>query len=128
MSTTLDDHMTTARTPQGSRSARNTTAAKDTDSEKKTPAARSRAKPAKTAAGKSAAISAAVHDAVTPDSTANATNETLQGGAPPAATNDLRRLIAEAAYYRAERRGFAPGGEELDWLEAEAEVRGKRRN
>jgi hypothetical protein len=26
------------------------------------------------------------------------------------------------AYYRAERRGFAPGGELQDWLEAEAEV------
>jgi hypothetical protein len=31
-------------------------------------------------------------------------------------------LIAEAAYYRAERRGFRPGGEMLDWLEAEAEI------
>lgn len=35
---------------------------------------------------------------------------------------DLRRQIAEAAYYKAERRGFAPGGEEQDWLEAEAEL------
>jgi len=34
-------------------------------------------------------------------------------------------LIAELAYYRAERRGFAPGGELEDWLEAEAEVRGR---
>lgn len=33
-----------------------------------------------------------------------------------------RARIEEAAYYRAERRGFAPGGEELDWLEAEAEI------
>lgn len=33
-----------------------------------------------------------------------------------------RAHIEEAAYYRAERRGFAPGGEELDWLEAEAEI------
>ncbi|MEW5890049.1 MAG: DUF2934 domain-containing protein [Pseudomonadota bacterium] len=32
------------------------------------------------------------------------------------------RYIAEAAYYRAEKRGFAPGGELDDWLEAEAEV------
>ena len=35
------------------------------------------------------------------------------------------RYIAEAAYYRAERRGFAPGGELDDWLEAEAEVDGR---
>jgi hypothetical protein len=31
-------------------------------------------------------------------------------------------LIAEAAYFRAERRGFAPGGETQDWLAAEAEI------
>jgi hypothetical protein len=35
---------------------------------------------------------------------------------------DRHRLIAEAAYLRAERRGFAPGGEVADWLAAEAEV------
>ena len=33
-----------------------------------------------------------------------------------------RALVALAAYYRAERRGFAPGGEVEDWLEAEREV------
>ncbi|MGA7540566.1 MAG: DUF2934 domain-containing protein [Steroidobacteraceae bacterium] len=31
-------------------------------------------------------------------------------------------LIAEAAYYRAQRRGFAPGHDLEDWLEAEAEL------
>ena len=31
-------------------------------------------------------------------------------------------MIAEGAYLRAERRGFAPGYEEMDWLAAEAEV------
>ena len=36
--------------------------------------------------------------------------------------DDRRKRIAEAAYYRSERRGFAPGGEENDWLEAEKEV------
>jgi hypothetical protein len=30
--------------------------------------------------------------------------------------------IAVAAYYRAERRGFAPGGEVEDWLAAEADL------
>jgi Protein of unknown function (DUF2934) len=33
-----------------------------------------------------------------------------------------RALIAEAAYLRAERRGFNPGHETEDWLAAEAEV------
>ncbi len=32
------------------------------------------------------------------------------------------RLIAQAAYFRAEKRGFAPGCELQDWIEAEAEV------
>ena len=31
-------------------------------------------------------------------------------------------LIARAAYFRAEQRGFAPGHELEDWLAAEAEV------
>lgn len=32
------------------------------------------------------------------------------------------RMIAIAAYYRAERRGFAPGYELEDWLAAEVEI------
>lgn len=32
------------------------------------------------------------------------------------------QMIAEAAYFRAERRGFEPGNEISDWLEAEADV------
>ena len=35
---------------------------------------------------------------------------------------ELRDLIAREAYYRAERRGFAPGGETEDWLGAEADL------
>jgi hypothetical protein len=31
-------------------------------------------------------------------------------------------MIAEAAYFRAQQRGFAPGHEIDDWLEAEAEL------
>jgi Protein of unknown function (DUF2934) len=34
-----------------------------------------------------------------------------------------RALIAEAAYYRAQRRGFEPGHELEDWLQAEAELK-----
>lgn len=36
-------------------------------------------------------------------------------------TGDLSHEIAVAAYYIAERRGFAPGCELDDWLAAEAE-------
>jgi hypothetical protein len=31
--------------------------------------------------------------------------------------------VATAAYYRAEARGFAPGRELEDWLEAEAQIK-----
>ena len=40
---------------------------------------------------------------------------------------DLQRRIAEAAYYRAERRGFEPGLEAEDWLAAEAEIQASLR-
>jgi hypothetical protein len=35
---------------------------------------------------------------------------------------ERHRRISELAYRRAEQRGFAPGGETEDWLEAEREV------
>ena len=35
---------------------------------------------------------------------------------------DRYEMIAEAAYYKAEQRGFVVGDEELDWLEAEQEL------
>lgn len=44
--------------------------------------------------------------------------------APVRASDGAQRqtMIAEAAYYCAERRGFAPGHELEDWLRAEAEI------
>lgn len=38
-------------------------------------------------------------------------------------TTEMDSRIAEIAYYKAERRGFAPGYELEDWLEAEQEVK-----
>lgn len=35
---------------------------------------------------------------------------------------ERHRMISEAAYFRAERRGFAPGAELEDWLEAETDM------
>ncbi|HMK85107.1 MAG TPA: DUF2934 domain-containing protein [Steroidobacteraceae bacterium] len=42
-----------------------------------------------------------------------------EGGGP---SDDRHATIAEAAYYRSQHRGFAPGHELEDWLAAEAEV------
>lgn len=40
----------------------------------------------------------------------------------PAADCPREQMIAEAAYFHAERRGFTPGNELSDWLQAEADV------
>ncbi|HEY7641040.1 MAG TPA: DUF2934 domain-containing protein [Steroidobacteraceae bacterium] len=42
----------------------------------------------------------------------------------PSFSESREARIAEAAYWRAERRGFAPGQELDDWLAAEKEVDG----
>ena len=45
------------------------------------------------------------------------------GAVKPVITSEERtRMIAEAAYYLAEKRGFAPGHEESDWLLASQQV------
>lgn len=55
-------------------------------------------------------------------------NAPQKAGEPGASTgitvsDDARRaMVAQAAYLRAERRGFTPGSEVEDWLAAEAEV------
>jgi hypothetical protein len=51
---------------------------------------------------------------------ARGTRRAKQGAA---VAPDVRRgMIAEAAYLRAERRGFTPGSEVEDWLAAEREI------
>jgi len=42
---------------------------------------------------------------------------------PKLSPEEVYRLIQESAYFRAKARGFAPGHEVQDWIEAEAEVR-----
>ena len=36
---------------------------------------------------------------------------------------EIYQLIAETAYFKAKARGFEPGGEVQDWIDAEREVR-----
>ena len=65
-------------------------------------------------------------DVVTP--AAPAPNAVVSATATPLVsdTSDERHaLIAEAAYYIAELRGFEPGHELEDWLCAEREISGK---
>jgi hypothetical protein len=56
---------------------------------------------------------------------ARVTNEVIlhhQYHCPAVEAGWRRAMIAEAAYYRAERRAFAPGHEIEDWLQAEREI------
>lgn len=43
-------------------------------------------------------------------------------GALALPSEERHRMIALAAYFRAERRGFNPGRELDDWFEAEAKI------
>jgi len=50
-------------------------------------------------------------------------SRTMPGDGQTRLTEDeRRRMVAEAAYYRALRRGFSAGGEVDDWLAAEREI------
>ncbi|MFN7086988.1 MAG: DUF2934 domain-containing protein [Burkholderiales bacterium] len=48
--------------------------------------------------------------------------ENAPRNAAETAAAERHRMIAEAAYYRALRRGFHGGSDLEDWLEAEAEI------
>jgi Protein of unknown function (DUF2934) len=49
-------------------------------------------------------------------------SQEISGGQGMFCIPDLEARIAVAAYYKAERRFFAPGHDVDDWLEAEQEV------
>jgi hypothetical protein len=51
--------------------------------------------------------------------------KTKPGRSATITPEERRQLIAEAAYYRAEKRGFHGGSPEADWFEAEAEIDAK---
>jgi len=50
------------------------------------------------------------------------TNANLQQRDLPSVSENREARIAERAYWRAERRGFEPGHELEDWLNAEREI------
>jgi hypothetical protein len=55
-------------------------------------------------------------------STSNAAQESVAEKNPPVTAEERYRMIAEAAYFRAEKSGFVGGNVAEDWLEAEAEI------
>jgi len=71
--------------------------------------------------GKAASKSAS-QTAVAAKSPAKSASESRTASVPNISAEERERLIARVAYFRAEKRGFAPGNELQDWIEAEAEV------
>ena len=69
-----------------------------------------REKQSRTPAAKKHAAQASAEPSVGPEAGAAASAE------------ERRRMVAEAAEFRAERLGFAVGGELEDWIRAEAEI------
>ena len=57
-----------------------------------------------------------------PKNTPKPLSFTGEGRADDISPEELRKLISEAAYYRAKQRGFEPGHELEDWIQAEEEV------
>ncbi|WP_295888385.1 DUF2934 domain-containing protein [uncultured Thiohalocapsa sp.] len=57
----------------------------------------------------------------TPQTTTEAA-EASAGESPPASGDSRQDAIERLAYQKAEQRGFAPGHEMDDWLDAEREV------
>lgn len=58
------------------------------------------------------------------ESVAEVTRTKLEEREIPSFSESREARIAEAAYWRAERRGFQPGRELDDWLEAERSIDG----
>lgn len=78
------------------------------------PTAKKAAKKATTSRRTSSASSRAVR---------KSTRAAPAGSTAPMVDADVRRaMVAQAAYFRAERRGFAPGGDLEDWIAAEREI------
>lgn len=68
--------------------------------------------------GKSKPVAASGKIAARPASNSKPVNQARATGNG----EDREEMVAIAAYYRAERRGFDGGDPMLDWLEAEAEI------
>ena len=57
-----------------------------------------------------------------PNVTKNVEAKFVAESTPPISAKERYQMIAEAAYFRAEKRGFTSGNIEEDWIAAEAEI------
>jgi len=54
--------------------------------------------------------------------------EAIASDSSSVTTDERHRMIEEAAYHRAEKRGFMNGDPVQDWLDAEAQIESELRN
>lgn len=78
----------------------------------------------RTGSGRTKKTAPAVAEPRSANESAEVTSAQLERREIPSFSIDREARIAEAAYWRAERRGFAAGQELDDWLAAEKEVDG----
>lgn len=84
-----------------------------------------KAAPTKAATPKPRAAAKANGETLKPAKSATAKNKAAKGNAATPITPEQRyRMICDAAYFRAERRGFIGGNPAEDWTAAEAEIDG----
>ena len=76
-------------------------------------------------AGKSSEKKAKSTDSAPARSAGAETRSSLSKLTAKISREERLRMIEEAAYYRAERRGFNGGNEMQDWLDAESEINSK---
>lgn len=77
------------------------------------------AKPAKAAADKTATKVAPKKSTTAKSATSRASKAKVLKNVTP---EQRYRMICDAAYFKAEKRNFAPENEVQDWLDAEAEI------
>lgn len=77
------------------------------------------AKPAKAAVPKATAKTAPVKSTVSKTAATRSSKAKSIGKVTP---EQRYRMICDAAYFKAEKRNFAPENEIQDWLDAEAEI------
>lgn len=66
--------------------------------------------------------STSVADETLADGQTEPTSQPQSTATPAGHPDEITQMIAQCAYYIAERRGFEPGHEVDDWLAAEAQV------
>ncbi|MHB1331533.1 MAG: DUF2934 domain-containing protein [Sulfuriferula sp.] len=83
---------------------------------------KAKTKTTKPAAEKAASKPTVAKPKVAKPKTATIVKRSVKAPMLPISAEQHYRMVAEAAYYIAERRGFAPGDAAADWAQAEKQI------